>query len=68
MLANGFRALLTFDKNLQYQQNLERYTLTVFVLSARLNQYSVLTRLPAKVNLFLSGDDLPLEPVIMREG
>jgi hypothetical protein len=29
MLADGFQALLTFDKNLQHQQNFKKYTLTV---------------------------------------
>jgi hypothetical protein len=33
MLANGFHALLTFDKNLQHQQNFQKFSLTVFVLS-----------------------------------
>lgn len=34
MEADGFQALLTFDKNLQHQQNFAKYTLAVFVLSA----------------------------------
>ena len=34
MIENGFHALLTFDKNLQHQQNFKKYTITVFVLSA----------------------------------
>ncbi|RYE90557.1 MAG: hypothetical protein EOO37_02685 [Cytophagaceae bacterium] len=37
MLAVDFQALLTFDKNLQHQQNSEKYTLTVFVLNAEIN-------------------------------
>ena len=31
LLVNNFHALLTFDKNLQHQQNFLKYTLTVFV-------------------------------------
>lgn len=31
---NNFDALLTFDKNLQYQQNFTKYTITVIVLNA----------------------------------
>lgn len=34
MLENGFHALLTFDKNLQHQQNFQKYTIAVFILSA----------------------------------
>ena len=66
MLADGFHALQTFDKNLQYQQNFEKYTLTVFVLSAELNQYSVLTKLFAQVTTILAGEALPTGPVIIR--
>lgn len=32
---NGFEILLTIDKNLQYQQNLDRYPLTIVVLDSR---------------------------------
>ena len=31
---NGFDILLTIDKNLQYQQNLEKYPVTVVVLNS----------------------------------
>ena len=31
---NGFDVLLTIDKNLQYQQNLERYPLMIVVLNS----------------------------------
>lgn len=40
---NGFDALLTFDKNLQYQQNFVKYTIAVIVLNAPDNSYSTLT-------------------------
>jgi predicted nuclease of predicted toxin-antitoxin system len=33
MISEKFDALLTFDKNLQHQQNFKKYSLTVFVLS-----------------------------------
>lgn len=36
---NGFQALITSDKNLQYQQNLERYKIKVFVLDVKDNRY-----------------------------
>ena len=31
LIENNFNALLTFDKNLQHQQNFTKYTMTVFV-------------------------------------
>lgn len=67
MLADGFHALLTFDKNLQHQQNFEKYTLTVFVLSAEINQYSVLTKLSDKIKAVLNAGNLPVGPVIIRQ-
>ena len=54
LLENNFHALITFDKNLQHQQNFKRYPITVFVLSAPINRYSVLTKLSPKILDFLS--------------
>jgi predicted nuclease of predicted toxin-antitoxin system len=34
MLADNFDALLTFDKNLQHQQNFSKYPIAVLVLTA----------------------------------
>ena len=52
LLDNDFSALLTFDKNLQHQQNFFKYTITVFVLTAPINQYKELTRLTPKVKAY----------------
>ncbi|GAB3762431.1 DUF5615 family PIN-like protein [Spirosoma pomorum] len=65
MLPNGFDALLTFDKNLQHQQNFEKYTLTVFVLNAEINTYSVLTKLSDSVNQHLLSSHLPIGPIVI---
>lgn len=66
MIAEGFHALLTFDKNLQYQQNFQKYTLTVFVLNAATNTYAVLTPLLAKVKAALAEGNLPVGPFIIQ--
>jgi len=66
MVADGFHALLTFDKNLQYQQNFQKYTLTVFVLNASANTYGVLTQLSDKISTLLSAENLPIGPVIVK--
>jgi hypothetical protein len=66
MLSNGFHALLTFDKNLQHQQNFKKYVLTVFVLSAMANTYGVLTLLTPKVKQYLAMDNLPTGPIVIQ--
>jgi predicted nuclease of predicted toxin-antitoxin system len=65
MLEEGFNALLTFDKNLQHQQNFRKYPLTVFVLSAVTNTYSELTKLSPIIHEQLKGDFLPSGPILI---
>ena len=54
LLENKFNALLTYDKNLQHQQNFKKYPITVFVLSARVNTYPLLTKLSPQIMRYLS--------------
>ena len=68
MLDDRFDALLTFDKNLQHQQNFTKYTLAVFVLNAPINRYVVLTELSPQVNDFLRQVPLPAGPIIIKAG
>lgn len=65
LLDNSFDALLTYDKNLQYQQNFSKYTLTVFVLTAKINQYIELTKLTPKVKEYLNTAKMPIGLVII---
>jgi len=65
MIEAQFDALLTFDKNLQHQQNFQKFSLTVFVLSARSNTYEQLTRLSPAILQKLESGDLPLGPVVI---
>ena len=65
LLENSFDALLTYDKNLQYQQNFLKYTLTVFVLTAKINQYVELTKLTPKIKEYLNRQEMPNGPVII---
>ena len=65
MLEQGFHALLTFDKNLQHQQNLKKYAVTVFVLSTINNTYLELTKLSPKVHSYLNAEPLPVGPIII---
>jgi predicted nuclease of predicted toxin-antitoxin system len=45
MLEQEFEVLLTFDRNLQYQQNFAKYPISVFVLNAEDNTYLTLSPL-----------------------
>src|SRR6478736_976425 len=65
LIENSFNALLTYDKNLQYQQNFLKYTITVFVFTARINQYIELTKLTPKIKEYLNSGQLPIGPVII---
>ncbi len=65
MTDNKFDAFLTFDKNLQYQQNFIKYPITVFILSARINTYKELTMLSPKVLSFIDKENLPNGPIVI---
>lgn len=65
MIKNGFDALLTFDKSLQYQQNFQKYTVTVFILLVSINTYPELTKVSSKVLDYLNITPLPVGPIII---
>ena len=58
--------LLTFDKNLQHQQNFEKYTITFFVLTAEINTYEELKHLSPIIKEYLLRDELPVGAVIIK--
>jgi hypothetical protein len=66
MLDNKFDALISFDKNLQHQQNFSKYTLAVFVLSATNNTYLELTQLSSAIDKYLKNPPLPAGSIIIR--
>ena len=65
MLENDFAALMTFDKNLQHQQNFEKFPITVFVLTGENNTYDMLKPLTAKINSNLNSPPLKIGIVII---
>ena len=65
LLENKFDALLTFDKNLQHQQNFIKYSIAVFVLSASINSYEVLTKLTPQIKEYLKTVPLPIGGTII---
>lgn len=50
LLAADFQILMTFDKNLPFQQNFNKYPLTVLVLDAEDNTYETLKELVPLIN------------------
>ena len=66
MLKEHFQALLTADKNLQHQQNFQRYPIPVIVLNAKFITFDDLRPLMSKVNELLKGK-LPAGPTIVHE-
>jgi predicted nuclease of predicted toxin-antitoxin system len=65
MLADNFNALLTFDKNLQHQQNFSKYPIAVFVLTAFNNTYAELSPLAPHINQILETGILKPGPTII---
>ena len=49
MLEEGFEALVTWDRNIEYQQNFKIYPVTVFVFCTDSNEYAVLSPLVPKI-------------------
>jgi len=66
MTEEKFDAFLTFDKNLQHQQNFLKYTIAVFVMSAKINSFDELTKLTGKVKEYLNNPPLPAGGIIIQ--
>ena len=56
MVDENFNTLITFDKNLQHQQNFKKYTIPVLVLNASNNTYLTLKDLVPKIKEVLRGE------------
>jgi len=56
MIDEGFNILLTFDKNLQYQQNFNKYPISVLIFNAEDNTYQNLKKLVPELQKFLVTD------------
>jgi hypothetical protein len=55
LIKHQFDALLTFDKNIQYQQNFNKYTIAIIVLNAADNSYITLKTLVPKIKAVLES-------------
>ena len=56
MLQEQFTVLLTFDKNIQHQQNLKNYPLNILILNAVDNRYLSLKPLVEKILKILKSN------------
>lgn len=66
LIQNEFDALLTFDKNLQYQQNFDKCKIAVIILNASDNSYLTLKKLvPSIKDLLLN--ELKSGPTEIKE-
>lgn len=59
MIADGFDALLTFDKNIAFQQNFKRFPIPVLVLYAKTNQPASLIELAPSIRRALNSNLKP---------
>jgi hypothetical protein len=59
MMNDGFDVLITFDKNMQFQQNFNRYSIPVIVLKAEDNTYLTLLELIPKIHEILKSNLKP---------
>jgi len=59
MLANGFQCFFTFDKNMQFQQNFEKYSIPVIVLNSDNNTYLSIAKLLPQILVILATELKP---------
>jgi len=67
MMDNNFDALLTFDKNLQHQQNFLNFPIVVFVLTAFNNTYDELSPLTPQITQILETGILKPGPTVISK-
>lgn len=59
LLLENFDVLITFDKNLQYQQNFKKYSIPVIVLNATDNTHITLVKLIPQIKTMLKTELKP---------
>ncbi|MEQ8535664.1 MAG: DUF5615 family PIN-like protein [Imperialibacter sp.] len=53
MVEDGIEALITFDKNLHYQQNFDKYPIAVIILNAFDNSYDSMKLFAPKIDALI---------------
>jgi predicted nuclease of predicted toxin-antitoxin system len=59
MIENKFDTLITFDQNLQYQQNLSTYPISIVLVNLQNNQFSTILPYIEKMEILLKDIDSP---------
>ena len=59
LVSDNFDELITFDKNLQYQQNFKKYSIPVLVLNALDNTHITLCKLVPQIKIILNSELKP---------
>ena len=57
MQSESFDYLITSDKNLQYQQNFEKYAVSIIVLNVRNNNYETILPLVEEIKISLQKEE-----------
>lgn len=65
LIDNNFDSFLTFDQNSDHEQNFSNCSITILVLSAKINSYEELTKLTPIVKEYLNIEPLPIGPFIV---
>jgi hypothetical protein len=60
LVDNNFDSFLTFEKGSEPEQNFSNCSITILVLSAKINSYEELTKLTPIVKEYLSIEPLPI--------
>lgn len=63
MLSENFKVILTFDRNIEYQQNFRKFSIPVIILNAPDNTFDTLKNYAEKI---ISVLDSPLEPGVFE--
>ena len=59
MMTKDFRVLLSLDKNMSHQQNLEKFSISLVVLNTKNSLYSTILELVPKIEELLTEHLLP---------
>ncbi|MEZ4989755.1 MAG: DUF5615 family PIN-like protein [Saprospiraceae bacterium] len=67
MMAENFNALITFDKNIQHQQNFLRYPIPIIVINASSNDFFTVSPFVPKIIKLVESGELKPGPNEIKE-
>lgn len=56
MIENSFEVFITLDKNLRYQQNIEKFKICIFLLKVKDSKHQTIQPLVPKILKYLKSD------------